>query len=183
MEAIGRDCENGRLRLRWDHRRLRQDRVLGWLLLGAWCLWAPATLYATYAALTGQNTERWFYVVWSIGGWLGTLLLPYLLAQRSWREWVELDARTLAWGAKGWLAPADRRLPLEQVEKLVLAASPGDESSGPTRWLRIHTCGAAGRRQYFLGYWLNQDLKQRVFDQLAEFVRREGIPLRLEQSE
>src|SRR6266436_6867949 len=86
--------EDGRtLRIGWDNRRVRKDNAVFWIFLVFWFVWAPLTVLVSCASLL-PGIDTWlriFFVIWSIFGWLGTLLIPYSVIGRTWSEWIEIS--------------------------------------------------------------------------------------------
>src|SRR5712692_2593808 len=89
--------EGGTLRIAWDNRRVRKANAVLWFFIIFWIIWAPLTLAVTCAIfLPGMDAAtRIFLVIWSIGGWLGTLLIPYSMIGRNWSEWIEISQHSI----------------------------------------------------------------------------------------
>src|SRR5262249_34874591 len=118
MESIQITKQVGMLRLGWDNRKTRKDRFAFWFLVVFWAVWAPITLPATVALLSG--VEPWFFACWCVFGWLGTLLIPYALLGRWWCEWVELSVGAVTLESAGLLAPRPRTYPTSAITEIAL---------------------------------------------------------------
>src|SRR6266849_6698220 len=83
--------EDGRtLRIGWDNRRVRKDNAVFWI----------------------------FVVIWSIFGWLGTLLIPYSVIGRTWSEWIEISPEAISCGSIGFLTPKPKTFSMETIFEL-----------------------------------------------------------------
>src|SRR5262245_26459418 len=96
--------EGAQLRISWDNRLVRKDGCLFLFLVVFWIVWAPATILATCLLLLARDwCEGSFLAIWLIFGWLGTLVIPYTLLGRFWREWIEISNETISCGSEGFL--------------------------------------------------------------------------------
>lgn len=113
------------LRLEWDNRRVRKDRFTYWFLAIFWIIWAPVTVFVTERFLADVFAKAFHLgvlvsglpaVIWLIFGWLGTLLIPWCLLGRSWREWIEISEEEVCHGREGLLAPKPKHFPIARIE-------------------------------------------------------------------
>jgi hypothetical protein len=111
---IQKTQDGATLRLEWHNRYVRKDNFTCCFFVCFWIIWAPVTLYVAYLILTDTG-PLCFLLIWSVFGWLGTLLIPYTLWGRSWSEWIEVSAQTVSHGHEGFLAPKPKTFPLTKI--------------------------------------------------------------------
>jgi hypothetical protein len=165
------------LRLEWDNRQVRKDGCTFFFLLVFWIIWAPATVFVTGLLLVDDGGGRWFFAIWLVFGWLGTLGIPYTFLGRSWREWIEISAHTVCHGHEGFLAPRRKSFPLDTI-LCIFFGHVGDETPVTLSVFRVP--GRLGlRNQHLFGYWLAPELKKQMFDRIEAFVRDKELSLRM----
>jgi hypothetical protein len=161
---------SSRLRLEWDNRKTPKDQFVFWFLLLFWIVWAPLTIFCTIMIF--KSGHPWFFSIWCIFGWVGTLGIPYSFLSRSWREWIELSPMGFSFGQTGFLAPKSKVILIENIKEFGIGAV-DDESM-----ITLNLMGRNFRdRRRMIGYWLSPELKRWVFDKIVEYISRQQIPL------
>ncbi len=169
----------GTLRLAWDNRRARTNRVLFWFLVLFWVIWAPATVFLTFYKFPSDAPV--LFSIWSVFAWLGTLGIPLFVLRRYSSEWLDLSASEIRYGSTGFLSRKPKAIPLTDVEELRFGCYNGggeDAGFGDTLSILLKGSNLFRQRQYMVGYWLAQDLKERIFMLVQEFVLKNQIPLK-----
>ena len=178
------------MRLEWDNCRARRDRFVFWFFLLFWAIWAPLTLWVTGMIFRADSLwndvlsdviSRLGSFIWSIGGWLGTLLIPYVLLRRYWCEWIAISKESLVCGQRGFLAPRPKSIPVAAVSEIRIGHyyEPGDsESYESSVTLNVFYFTPKWRKsRHMVGYWLHPTLKEKVFCDIQEFAEKHEIPL------
>ena len=98
-EQIQKRENKTELYLEWDNKILRHDKVLFWFLVIFWIVWVPLTVIGTTMIFISNSPV--FSSIWCIFGWLGTLLIPYAVLQRSWVEWISISPERIICGQDG----------------------------------------------------------------------------------
>ena len=172
------------LRVEWVNTEVRQDRFLFWFLVVFWLVWAPVTIWATIMFLRGGLPLG--FLIWAIGGWAVTLLMPYALLHRYWREWVKITPQSLMHGHEGLLAPKPKEIPLSAISDITIGQSYDifDQSSRESIVsLNVNFMNSRNRKvRRILGYWLHPTLKEEVFRDLQEFATKHGLSLSFHRS-
>jgi len=174
---IDKQSSAGHLRLEWDNRQMPKDRFAFCFMIFFWMLWAPLTCWATTMIFTSDGPV--FFCIWCLFGWTGTILIPLTLVRRRWREWIELDAEAITWGAQGLWAPKSKSLPLQAVEEVGFGRVSDDHEREFTESLTIYE--KPGQRRFrcrhMLAYWLRKPYKQQIFEALRRHAESTGIPI------
>jgi hypothetical protein len=160
--------------IEWDNRTVRKDGCLFSFFIFFWLIWAPATVLVTWLVFVEEGGTRLFLAIWLIGGWFGTLAIPYTLLGRSWREWIEVSEDTICHGREGFLAPTTKSFALSTILCIFFGRC-GEES---TFTLSIYCAPGYGHRHMF-GYWLAPDLKRQLFERIEAFVRDKELSLEM----
>jgi len=171
------------LRLEWNNRTARQDRFLFWALLTLWIIWAALTVFVT--SLIFRPRDDLFQTLglcfWSFFAWLATILVPYVLLQRYWRQWITISRESLAWGSRGLFALKPKCIPMANVVEIKIGRydDPNDpESHESVVTLNVFCLTPKGRkRRHIIAYWIHPNLKEKVFGEMQEFCGRNEIPL------
>jgi hypothetical protein len=171
------------LRLEWDNCRARQDRLVFWFLLFWWAIWVPLTVWVTSIIFRSDSDalSRLGCFIWSALAWPVALLIPYLLLQRYWCEWIAISKESLVCGRRGFLAPRPKSIPAAAVSEIRIGHyyEPGDsESYESSVTLNVFYFTPKGRKsRHMVGYWLHPTLKEKVFCDIQEFAEKHAIPL------
>jgi hypothetical protein len=170
------------MRLEWNNREARHDPYLFWAILLFWTIWTPLTVWATSMIFRRDDALQVFgFCLWCIGGWFGTILIPYKLLQRYWSEWISVSGESILCGQEGLLAPKPKCIPVSAVSKVSIGRynDPLDcESRESVVTLNVCYFTAKGREaRQMVAYWLHPNLKERVFCEMQEFAIKHQIPL------
>jgi hypothetical protein len=172
------------LRLDWRNYRVRRDNLLVTFYFVFWLAFAAAALWATYCVLFARPQNNtvlpdwvgWVcFGTWLIVAWAVTIGVPYSLLGLCWSEWIEISEQAFSCGASGFLAPKPTTLALGEVCELFLGHC--GESSELESFLTLNVLSSRGRIRW--GEWLAPTLKVRAFKMIEEFVRLNGIPMRM----
>jgi hypothetical protein len=161
------------LSLSWDNRVVRKDRLLTWFLVLFWIIWAPATFLVSALAVNAKGAELLFFLVWLVFAWSGTILIPYILLMRRWRESVVVDTAAIAMNFSGPLAKRARTLPLDSVVEISFGRL--SEESIVTLNIMLSQSVPFWSRRQMLGYWLSAELKEQLFEAIKAFVETHGL--------
>lgn len=163
------------LRLEWDNRKARHDRFQLWFFMLFWIVWAPITVFATWMIFRSDSPV--FNAIWCVFGWLGTLLIPYRLIQRSWYEWIAFSSDEIVHGAKGWLAPKPKRIPVSSISEVGFGYYDSSDGESVVS-LNIHYSTLKKRKvRHMVGFWLHPSLKEEVFLELQAFADKHRMAL------
>ena len=172
--------EETQLRIDWDNRQVRKDGCLLLFLVVFWIVWAPVTVLATCFLLLARDWfEGCILAIWLIFGWLGTLLIPYTVLARFWREWVEISNEAICYGCEGFLAPRAKRLPLTII--LCIFYGHVGEDSFVTLSVYLVPGGSGLVNRHLIGYWLAPALKKELFDRIEKFAQEKQLPLQIDK--
>ncbi len=83
-----------------DPRDYRKDRMTIGLLIPFCLIWISLTAFMTVAALTEPSS---FFFIWLIFGYMGTLLIPYMLVTRNRKHILEVEGESLVVYGTGFL--------------------------------------------------------------------------------
>ena len=175
------------LRLDWDNRATPQDSGLFWVLLLFWLIWAPLTVYVTSLIFRPCDflVETLGLAALSIGGWLGTILIPCQLLQRYWCEWIVISKASLVCGKRSTLAAKPKCFPIANIVAVKIGYRAGRASCESVVTLNVIYYASKKRTwegRHMIGYWLHPDLKEKVFCDMQEFCRKNEIPLSFQRS-
>ena len=164
-------------RVEWDNRHVRKDGCMFVFFFVFWIIWAPATLYMTSLLFVEEGGPRWFFAIWLIFGWVGTLAIPYGFLGRSWREWIVISEQGVCHGREGFLAPKPKTFPLSTILCIFFGHCGEETPVTLSIYCVPGRLGLANRHQ--LGYWLAPDSKKKLFDRIEAFVGDNGLPLQM----
>jgi hypothetical protein len=174
---------DGTLRVEWDNRaiELKKDGPGVWFSVVWWIVWASATVWITGLLIRtivnfgGREADYFglfFYPCWLVFGWVGTLLVPYQLASRGWRESVEITNHALTHTRTGRFAPKPRVYLLDRLAAIEFKWCENDDSP---LGIRIVT---TGRRATLLGEWLQFEHSFQLFQVIQRFLVAHDVPVK-----
>ncbi len=168
-----------RLRISWDNRKVKKDRMTFWFLLLFWIIWAPVTCLATAAIFISDSPV--FLIFWCIVGWIGTIGIPLFFLQRLSSEWIEISPESISWGAVGPLAPKPKRMPMVEIDEFALGRY--SDRSEQESMVTLNVYGLPKWRfkehRHVLAHWLAREHKEALFNRIRLFASTRSLPLRL----
>jgi hypothetical protein len=172
------------LRIAWDYRRVRKYSLAFGCLLIFWIIWAPLTLLVTAMIFIPDLPVglRVFFIIWSIFGWLGTLVIPYGWLARTWSEWIEVSKESFSSGYIGFLSRKSKTFPVDTIAEVACGfyTTTGKDRESLITLSVIRSGGLLGStRRHLFGSWLATRLKVQIFETIEEFVKKNRIPLKM----
>jgi len=152
-----------------DPRRFPGDRFYTGFLVLFWIVWTPITLFVTGFAGSGEGPEA-FLMFWLCFGWLGVLLIPWILLTRNRPQRLEASGGRLVVVGGGLLPWTRREIPHDGLRALTLERH--DEESVWT--LNLFTRGGLAGR-VMLAPMVHPDAKEQLFGEIAAFLREQGF--------
>jgi hypothetical protein len=121
------------------------------------------------------------WTVLSVFGWIVTIGIPPVFVRMFWREWIELDAESISWGAVGPLARSKKTIPMSRIAEVSFGQYSGDGDTESSSSLNVFELpGALGyRRRHHLAYWVSEAHKEAIFRRIRDFVQKRSIPLKV----
>lgn len=169
---IQKEIRDGVLRIWWNNRAVRKDNFVFIMMVIFWMIWAPVTVLFTAALF--YDGPQLFLIIWLIGGWFGTIGIPYGFLMRFWSEWVMISSESISFGYIGFLAKKPKEVLLKNVREIAIGLY--NEETMRTLNVFEETKGLSDGR-HLLGYWLKPILKEDVFQTIQEFAEANQIPV------
>src|SRR5260370_536109 len=185
--------ENGKLRIAWDNRRVRQGRSIFEGVLSPWIICVPVTLLLTAVIVVPEDLAfvwvlflRFIWFLWGVPFllcWPFTLVTPCAWITGTWSERIEISKESFFHGKNGFLAwkPwSSKNFQLNSIIELALGSYPGSDPESSTKLNVIRQGLLPGnRRRHEFGYWLVPELRVQVFKTIRRFVQKSQIPLKI----
>ena len=168
--TVRQSDETRTLIIEWNNRSIRKQTAATLFLPAFWILWTACVIWLTWSAFTEPNWP-WqamvFFPPVLVFGYVGVAAVPLMWMLRFAPERIEFNETEYRhyYIPYSWYCPV--RWPLSTISSVELGwhrNSIGDIDAIATLNIR------SGNKRDIVAYWADDDLKQRIYDEIAKHL-------------